>query len=364
MRKLRVEGEFKIKPCFLPTAIGSVPHINPERACDLIFDNFKELPFWPQLPKLSFNENMYVQFSENIPARKIDKKGEKIYFELENISIEAERFYEEYISENLDYFEISPDYARGFFGFKDKLKDEQLISKAIGLKGQITGPISFGLAVFDKNKKPILYDELFLDILVKALAKKASWQVKELKKLKRDGEILIFIDEPYLMSFGSAFVSLEREKVISLLREVTSSLDCITGVHCCGNTDWSLFPEAGVDIISFDAYDYTENLALYAGELREFLTKGGILAWGIVPTSFPNPEQIDKEDLEGLITRLEEKVELLAAKGIDFELLFQQGIVTPNCGAGSLTEEKTEKIFNLTRNISDRFREKYQQYIV
>ena len=42
--------------------------------------------------------------------------------------------------------------------------------------------------------------------------------------------------------------------------------------------------DAGVDILSYDAYSYFDKLILYPDHLRRFLDKGGILATGIVPT--------------------------------------------------------------------------------
>ncbi len=51
---------------FLTTGIGSLPHTDPEEACGLVLATF-DIPFWPQLPKLSFRESMIPQFSEGMP---------------------------------------------------------------------------------------------------------------------------------------------------------------------------------------------------------------------------------------------------------------------------------------------------------
>ncbi len=67
---------------------------------------------------------------------------------------------------------------------------------------------------------------------------KASWQEKELRQISKN--TIIFVDEPYMSSFGSAFVPLSREKVVSLLEEVFGGISGLKGVHCCGNTDWSV----------------------------------------------------------------------------------------------------------------------------
>ena len=47
--------------------------------------------------------------------------------------------------------------------------------------------------------------------------------------------------------------------------------------------DWKIPINAGVDIISFDAYNNSSNLTILPDTLKEFLEKGGYINWGIVP---------------------------------------------------------------------------------
>jgi hypothetical protein len=136
---------------------------------------------------------------------------------------------------------------------------------------------------------------------------------------------ILFFDEPSLSSFGSAFSSLNREDVIHSLNECFDAVKGLKGVHCCGNTDWSVLLSTNLDLLSFDAYEYLETLSLYPKELRFFLERGGILAWGIIPTS----EAILKEDAQDLVKRFKEGVEALSKRGIDQRLL-QGAILTPS----------------------------------
>ena len=53
----------------LPTALGSLPIVDPMEACCLMTQSFPAIPAWPQLPKRTYLENMYVQFSEGYPGR-------------------------------------------------------------------------------------------------------------------------------------------------------------------------------------------------------------------------------------------------------------------------------------------------------
>jgi hypothetical protein len=328
-------------------------------ACQLVLENFTEIPVWPQLPKISFRENMYVQYTEGMPAVVVDEEKEHVFFDTSNdLSGKVEKFYERFLAEDLEYFAIGDHYAHGFNKLLTKLK-EKPPDNLLLIKGQVTGPISFGLAVPDENKKPIFYHEMLSDVIIKALGMKAKWQEKKFKEAFPGTETLIFFDEPYLTSFGSAYINISREDVIRSLSEVKSFLEGFVGVHCCGKTDWTLFSESDVDVISFDAYDYTESLVLYPKEIEAFLKKGGILAWGIIPSSFPNTEQVSKENVDSLTKRLEEKVQLLVDKGIDKELLIRSALITPNCGTASMSTELAEKAIKLAKAVSETLREKY-----
>jgi hypothetical protein len=87
--------------------------------------------------------------------------------------------------------------------------------------------------------------------------------------------------------------------------------------------------------------------------LKAFLEKGGILAWGIVPTS----EDILKENALSLVERFKKGIGILSKKGIDRALL-QRAILTPSCGTASLSIPLAERVCQVTAEVSKRLREK------
>lgn len=331
----------KLEAHCLPTGIGSVPQADPKEACEFVLSNFEQIPFWPQLPKRDHKEDMYTQYSEGLPGRVLE---DRLYADSSKLMGEAEKFYEDYLAEK--DFPVSMEYANGLYEFlKRDLKDK------VAIKGQVTGPISFGLQVTDENRKAIIYNDTMKDTMLKLLQRKCFWQEKELQKLNKN--TIMFIDEPYMSAFGSAHVSLNREEVIAALEEVMQGISGLKGVHCCGNTDWSLLLDTSIDILSFDAFEFVENLALYAEQVQAYLSKGGILAWGIVPTG----EEVHKESVDSLEKRLEDGMALLASKGVDKDLMISNGLVTPACGVGSREVPTATKVFGLAKDLSARLRE-------
>ena len=332
----------------LPTAIGSLPHTDPRKACSLIAKYLPEIPLWPQLPKRSFLENMYVQYSEGFPGLVLDQN--KIYVNLSRgFEKTLEKLYAAYLENKIEEFAIGERYAAGLYEF---IGHRQEHTSAV--KGQVTGPITWGMTVTDENRRPVLYDETAADAVVKLLNMKARWQEKKLREFSDN--TIIFLDEPYMSSIGSALVSISREHVIELLEGAFDGIKGLKGIHCCGNTDWSLILDTSVDIVSFDAYTYSHTIALYQEALEKFLDGGGILAWGIVPHE---EKAVNNEAVSTLLDRLTDAMAGIERKGIKRNKIIEQSLLTPACGLGAVSEEVAEHMLSMLSELSLAFRNKY-----
>lgn len=275
----------------------------------------------------------------------VDEKSGTVYVDTIKAQDRIEEVYTRYLESDVDFFKISEGNAQGFYKFLEEVGGHT--GDARCLKGHITGPVSFGLFVTDQNKRPILYDRDLFEVATKVLSMKAVWQIRKLKEYHRD--IIIFIDEPYLVSIGSSYVNIDRDLAMKSLDETIASIKAegaMAGIHCCGNTDWQMLLKRDIDILNFDAYNFMNEFALYGNDLKDFLKRGGTIAWGIVPSS----EEIDAETAETLGVKLNQAVELLTARGIARADI--SSIVTSSCGLGTLDEERAGKIFGLVGKIA------------
>jgi len=341
-------------PQGLATAIGSLPHQSPEAACRVILDSIPEIPVWPQLPATDFRESMEIQYSEGLPGVVLDSVGRKMHFDTSgDMTGGLEKFYENYMAENLDYFKISPGFSRGIYEM-ERILTAQKPAVLRYFKSHVTGPITVGLGRTDENKRSIYYNEMMRDVVVKATEMKARWLLDRFRKLGVPQ--LCFIDEPILSAFGSStYVSVQRSDVVQYLRDVIAAVHkggALAGIHCCGNTEWTILVDAGTDVISFDAFDYGETIAYYPGPIKDYLERGGVLAWGIVPTS----AKIAAETPESLLGRLRAAIDNLAGKGIPQSLIWEKCLVTPSCGTGSLPVDLAERVFSHLGEVSRRLR--------
>ena len=332
---------------FLTTHVGSVPHKDPtdltHRLASLL-----DIPCWLQLPRRHYLENIYTQYAATLPGVFVDAEKEKAVMHTDAADFDAqlEAFYQSVIDDDLEHFALTRDCALGFFTLLDELKQKTVE----WVKGQVIGPISFGLTVTDRDLRASLYNETLADALVKNMSMNSRWQIRQLKTVAKN--VILFVDEPYMASFGSAFISLSREQALGYMNEVYEAVHnegALVGVHCCGNTDWGLLLASKADILNLDAYGFLENLALYPSELRAFLDRGGAVCWGMIP----NNEQIRDETPRSLATRLRAGFQLISDKAasrgvkITTEELSNRSLLSPACGFGSTTIEIAEKVFEV-----------------
>ncbi len=333
----------------MPTLVGSFPHAEPPRLLDQILSRFPEMPAWPQLPARDWRESMYVQYSEGLPGAVIDRQEQRIYFRADDVfHQQQEAFYQALVEDNVEHFGISRDFALGLHLFLDAVP-RLGPRRPAWVKGQVTGPFSFAMTVTDEGKRALAYNAELYEVAVQGMAMKARWVARRLRQVAEG--VLVVIDEPYLCSFGSAFVNVAREDVIAAISTAVAGIHtegALAGLHCCGNTDWSLVLSTDLDAINFDAYEFFQGLPLYPAEMKSFLGRGGILSWGIVPAS----RAVDDLDAPALLRKLDELVGQLAAKGMDRDLLYRQALLTPSCGLGSLSVERADRVLDVLADLS------------
>ncbi|MRR36243.1 hypothetical protein EG829_16520 [bacterium] len=300
-----------------------------------------------------------------MPRAIIDREKSRMYFDTSgDYSEEFAAFYEAYMAaldpadgnRDCSSMAIGKDFSKGLHALEERLKAGG--NKYPFLKVQTTGPCSFALTIVDENKRAVYYNEEFRDVVVKALAMKCCWQIRKFSPFA--DRVICFIDEPILSAFGSStYISVRREDVVALIGEVVQAVHdegAIAGVHCCGNTDWGILIDAGVDLINLDAFSYGETIALYPDAVRKFMEDGGLIAWGIVPTSIAIREQTP----ESLLALFTKHVDNLAAKtGVDRKTILEQSLVTPSCGTGSMDVSDAELVFDTLARFSALAREHF-----
>jgi len=336
------------------TLVGSMPHRDPERAVSVVLETMTDIPVWPQLPKYPA-EQMMVQYLEGLPG--VRHEEGRVWVDTAGSEEEILSFYEDYLAAeaspsflDLSRFAMGEETGRTFRLFVSRLSSEP--DRWAAVKGQIVGPFTVLSGLTDPHRRALLFDDRFRDVVVKHLSMKAVWQVRQLSRWQKP--VILFLDEPALAGFGtSAYITVSAEDVKALLTEVAEPIrraGALVGVHVCANTDWGLLFECPVDIINFDAYLYFDRFALYRERCFEFWDRGGIVAWGMVPTS--DEDAIDGVSAEQLAERWKEQVEALCGDKRSTDDVLRRSLMTPSCGCGTLSEAHAERVAAVTRDLS------------
>ena len=157
----------------LTTAMAVMPHRDAEAALRTALS--MDIPFWPQLPRLSYYEDMYVQASEHFPGIVLDLNNQILSFSMDKFAAELEETLAHF--DEPAYFDISDRYSDVYRRFlKLDLSDRPAI------RGQLEGPISFGLNVLDQDKRPIIFDDTVRPFMYEFMAKRINVQLDRLRQ--------------------------------------------------------------------------------------------------------------------------------------------------------------------------------------
>ncbi len=330
------------------TAMAVMPHKDADRALDLALS--VDIPFWPQLPRVSYYEDMYVQAAEHFPGILLDLENQTLRFSMDNFINEFEDTLARF--DEPEYFDISRDYSVVYHKFL-----EMDLSDRPAIRGQLEGPISFGLNVLDQDKRPILFEDTIRPFMFEFMSKRINVQLKRLEQMNPNA--FMFVDEPGLQFLFSALSGYDSTQAKSDMEQFFSTVQRPRGIHLCGNPDWDFLLHLDLDILSLDIYQNGEVFSSYWKSIKNFLDRGGVIVWGVVPTNF---EPFEAENIRSLETRLTGVWDFLSGKGIDREFLLSRSLLSPAtcCLINPDGETTVEKAFAVVNELSLRLRDRYK----
>jgi hypothetical protein len=309
----------------LATAIGSLPHTDPRAAAELVLRAHPRFPAAPQLPVRTPLEGMVAQWARALPEVTVEQDG--------SITVAG-------VATALPVAEFDESAHAGLFAFLDAAAANGVCPPRV--KVQIAGPLTLGLAL---HRAGMPVDRAFRR--GGEVARSWAIAVEELVDDHLPGSsLLLFFDEPALVTWRRYEGPIEREAAIDVLSGALAAPGCITGVHVCGAGDRRLALEAGPQVIGVEVGD---ELVDDADVLARHLDAEGWVAWGAVPTDRPVGESVEPHwrALVGVWCEL-------TRRGCDPVLLRTQGVVTPACGLAGHGPSQAERALGLARQVADR----------
>jgi hypothetical protein len=347
------------------TAMGIMPHRDVEQALKLALS--LDIPFWPQLPKVSLYEDMYVQASQNFPGVAIDFDKGRLSFNTARFEQELDGYFVK--MDVPETFALTAEYSAVFHKFLSK---ELQGYKAI--RGQSIGPVSFGFKVLDESLKPIIYNDEARTILFDFIQKKANIQYRELRE--RNANAFVWLDEPGLGYVFSGLSGYNEQQAKEDYHNFVEGLEGPKGLHLCAEVNLPYLLELGVEILSFDAYQIGFMPKEYAGNVAEFIRKGGVISWGIIPTESTVLATKTPQRLAAILSDYWKVIS--ETTGLSLNQIAMQALVAParcclsdiallstidkkagECQVSSTEEEIVEKAFAFLPELSRILRDKY-----
>jgi methionine synthase II (cobalamin-independent) len=311
------------------TGLGSLPHRDAQEAADFALRITPELPCIPTLPKCSPSEGMIAQSVVGISGISVGQYG--------SLLVDADRIDpDEPVTTDLDH--------GAYAGLRAFLVAAQGYEGPV--KWQFTGPVTLGLTLlragvpaavaFEVAKKTVRSHVAAIHELVQA----------ELPKCLQ----VVFIDEPDLSLLMDESFPIAPEPAVDLMSGALAIIEggALMGMHSCSTADPAILTATGPAILSLPV---SSRLAQHAGALAEFLDRGGVIAWGVVPTHGPVMASAERS-----WKRLAALWCELVQGGCDATRLRQQSLVTPACGLANHTETTAEIVYAQVRDIGERLR--------
>lgn len=306
------------------TSIGSLPHRDADTAAAFVLRHQPDLPAAPQLPKRSPLEGMVAQAARGIHGVTVAPDGSLV----------------------VDAAALDPAApTRPTFDGHSHAGLLAFLSLAAGrtapVKLQLTGPITLGLALLEAGAPA----GIAFDVAAAAVRDEGTALVELLQRRLPDAQLVVFLDEPGLVTK----LPIDGESAVDILSSALAVLEdhAVTGVHCCGTTDWRIASAAGATILAMPVE--RELVLSAAAAVNVHLDRGGWVAWGAVPTTGPLGTDPDR-----LWRRLSAVWCDLVQAGCDPIQLRQQALVTPACGLAGHGPSQAARALKLTATVAAR----------
>lgn len=337
---------------FLP--YGSLPYENLKFATAAMAKLFQEIPYLPDLPAISANESIRTRTLSCLPGVVIKNDQLKINIGTSEYQTVLMALNETYLSptlNNLNVFGIKSEFSEKYYHMIKKFKSPYAVI-------HLLGPLTLSQILTDSVGEHTIFDKSFRKLFVQAVTVKALWTIETIKSANKNTIPIIIFEEPALGKIGDLKrenSDFSNELLINLYSKIFEKIkgkDTIVGIQCFEKCDWSIPINAGVDLISFDAYNKPNNLNIISELIEGFLKKGGIINWAIVPVE--TEKLVKNMTTEDLVKRLKATMSGLVDAGVPPELVYKLSTVSLNGNLSHLPVFFAEKAMVTVKQVASR----------
>ena len=308
--------------------LGSYPYENIEGITKMVVKLYEKMPFIPMLPKIDANDTIINRTLQGMPGIHFDEK--KILLKTSSAQtkkdiVKLDKAYNHPSTENLDKYAFTAPFLQKFLNI---IKKYQSPYACINL----TGPFSLSQKVINSSSEQMLLDKNYRKYFIQATVVKALWIIDRIKEYCPKTTPVIIFEEPLLGHVGDLkreFEDINSELITHMYVRILEKLKptgAIVGIQCFEKCDWKIAINAGVDIISFDAYNNPNNLCIIPEQITEFIQKGGMINWAIVPVMTENI--VKSTSVDNILDRLLATFKWLVLAGVPEDFVYNSALVS------------------------------------
>lgn len=325
---------------------GGLPHEQVHAALEFIFATTPALPAWPNAPQRSGRDPAVLQAAAGFPGLMIE--AERIAVDREAAEQGLDRLGLAYLRDERSVGALATEQTASL---SDLLRQAES-RKPQALKAELLGPVSLSLMLVDGQEQPLAYEPALREGLLHHLALRLGWIHEQLSVY--GGAVLICIDEPFLNGLDLPFGPLDHDESFELLGRFLSTLPGSIGLCIDTTPVWAELLALPVDLVLFNAYDYSAELVQAAAAVAGYLDRGGCLGWGIVPI---DPITLAHERVETLVRRFTSAVGFLAAAAdIPAQRIYEAALISTSASPATLPAEQAEAALRMCAAVAQAVR--------
>ena len=334
--------------------LGALPYETVEAATKMEAKLFEKLPFLARLPKVVEEDNVINRTFENFPGVKINNHEVVIKISSNHYKqriSKLEQAFNHPELENIELFGITAPFMEKYLQMIKKFEPPYAIFNLLG-------PFTISQMLQNAAEEQMLIDKSYRKLFIQGICVKALWLMKKIKEMSPKTTPIVMFEEPMLSQLGDIKRNNEEvtiELVTALFSRVFEKLHeagAVVGVQCLDKCDWKIPINAGVDIISFDAYNNPNNLNILPEQIIEFVARGGKINWGIVPVM--NEAMVKSLNVEYLAKRMFSTMEGLILAGVPENFVYNSAMVSLQGDVDKLPIIFAEKAIILANQLAKR----------
>ena len=333
--------------------VGALSYDDVSSAAKMIAKLFEHIPYLPLFPNIDKNDSLVKRTLLNIPGIVFDAKGR---VSIKTTSkhykqgiVKLDKAYNSLENQHLDAYAIESVFLEKYFALIKKFKPAHACINLLG-------PFTLAQILKNTSDEQMLLEKTYRKLFIQAICVKSLWLIKKIKEISPNTVPIVILEEPRACMFGQIKRETEEvtaDMVIHLYERIIEKIrpeGAYIGVQSFEKCDWTIPMSAGVDFISFDAYNNPNNLCIITEQVINFVSRGGKINWAMVPVM---TESIVKSlNTEYLTQRLKATMEGLIVAGVPERFVYNSSVVSVNGDTNKLPLIFAEKALILSTQLS------------